>query len=844
MSTKVIDTIKPAGTFHVAEAHDIDVAGKRLDVVIEELEAETGGTKNYNDLENQPKINGITLTGNKSTADLGINIPTKTSQLQNDSNFLTEHQSLEDYAKKSEVPNVPQWALNPSKPVYTKSEIGLSNVDNTSDADKPVSRLTQEALNIKANNVDVETLSARMNTFTNLPDGSTSGDAELQDARIGADGKTYTNAGTAIREQLKPLADVSTVNEVVFETEGYINNKGTISTEGGKWSGYIPIKSGTSIKGYARGLNGNLAIYAFYDKNKAFLSAFYGTNDYAEYAVDAPEEAAYVGFSKWTSAAFDDLKAYVKWNAYDYAKRNISALTNSTELYKSIVNDQSEVIIEHTYDGSSKGYTCEYIAAQNCTYEVQVIEAENDNVSTWVVGEQEKSVNIIKGKPVKITAGVEGAFRFYDTKAAAGTKLKMSIRPVFVHGDEVYYAGYTIKGYVNSYGEVSDETGHRSEYIPVHGGETIVCHGMGYNNNIALYAFFDENKNPVPGAYYGTNDYEDIVAYVPTNASYVVFSKLDRMTEQKAEMHWNSLMYADQKGRECGSTIDFYVGYGDDGTAHFSNLYRCFEVVSKTQGKKKIYIKGGTYDLLAQMGGMDYITSQENKGLNWRDVQPVMSDVEIVGVGNVVINFLLENRTVTDNPQLFSAINIRGNSRIENIEIHSCRCRYSIHDESGDVYPNTTRYYKNVRCYHNVDVDLMGQPQAIGCGFSDGTTVNMENCIISGKYEVWSCHANEGTVLNFNNCVFITSQSENSKGLRISQNGQKNIKATLANCYISHGLSIRNEWTEPTVTDVTDITLINTKCEQIYNNYEVIEKPIVSYNTLEGTRTVLLETNA
>ena len=33
----------------------------------------------------------------------------------------------------------------------SKSDVGLSNVDNTSDADKPISTLTQAALDLKAN---------------------------------------------------------------------------------------------------------------------------------------------------------------------------------------------------------------------------------------------------------------------------------------------------------------------------------------------------------------------------------------------------------------------------------------------------------------------------------------------------------------------------------------------------------------------------------------------------------------------------------------------------------------------------------------------------------------------
>lgn len=61
-----------------------------------------GGTGDYTDLINKPKINNVILTGNKTTAQLGL--PTKTSDITNDSGFITSSvNDLTNYYKKTDT---------------------------------------------------------------------------------------------------------------------------------------------------------------------------------------------------------------------------------------------------------------------------------------------------------------------------------------------------------------------------------------------------------------------------------------------------------------------------------------------------------------------------------------------------------------------------------------------------------------------------------------------------------------------------------------------------------------------------------------------------------------------
>ena len=171
--------------------------------------------------------------------------------------------------------------------VKTSSLVKFKIVPGAPPADgtcvEPTANVYQQILTAYGKNENAIAVErARIDALVKLPNGSTTGDAELQDIRIGADGTTYESAGTAVREQVKNVNEkIVAINYMNKSASGGYTNKFGEFVQNDSFSDSekipcLPNETYTVTIKFPKGItaNANISVFNFYDVNCEFVIGY------------------------------------------------------------------------------------------------------------------------------------------------------------------------------------------------------------------------------------------------------------------------------------------------------------------------------------------------------------------------------------------------------------------------------------------------------------------------------------------------------------------------------------------------------------------------------------------
>ena len=139
--------------------------------------------------------------------------------------------------------------------------------ERTAAIEKEKSERTQaDATEKSERKAEIDVERKRIDNLAKLPAGSTTGDAELTDIRVGADGTTYDTAGEAVRQQVGSLKE--DLDDLTEPTKNKFTRDIIVSENGFEFKNNIisnnitDTKSYTAIKLYGKKDNVNVETYA------------------------------------------------------------------------------------------------------------------------------------------------------------------------------------------------------------------------------------------------------------------------------------------------------------------------------------------------------------------------------------------------------------------------------------------------------------------------------------------------------------------------------------------------------------------------------------------------------
>lgn len=396
---------------------------------------------------------------------------------------------------------------NPHK--VTKDQVGLGNVDNTSDANKPISNATQTALNGKFSATDGNALKQRVDNIPKLVATDITVDSDNDSVNISLDktsivdgtlsGTTINiNSATASKAGILVPTDKSKIDKIITNGNGtkYLSDNGTYKeVSGGSSSSDINIIELRDIR--------DIISIVYHEKDRASsnISSVFG------------------GSANFRSIVNDILKTHTRYffHVKDTPDTNCIQLSG-VNAWKNINNTQYELhFIYDYYTSNGNQRTCRRVTvidSDNTDNNLFIVENVNDMYVLSKDRDRRKSVSLVgegfdenHWYPVSFTAdpnSIVPPCNLIIWNSLNNDSAGISPKPSWAtnNGGFVVYVNMTIIG--NGYGQIYAPAilnGYECSW----GGETAVGEMRQTTQTSTFYIYLRGGAN-----YFYTSDYADL----------------------------------------------------------------------------------------------------------------------------------------------------------------------------------------------------------------------------------------------------------------------------------------------------------------------------------------------